>query len=95
MVYHQGSSRIDAPSSHQGSREAYRAKLDFSLAYHPQTDGQVERVNEILEDKLRAYVLTYGKDWEDSLPYDEFSYNNSYQASIKMSPYEALYGRKC
>jgi hypothetical protein len=44
---------------------------------------------------LRACVLTYGKDWEDSLPYAKFSYNNSYQASIKMSPYEALYGRKC
>jgi hypothetical protein len=44
---------------------------------------------------LRACVLTYGKDWEDSLPYAEFSYNNSYQASIKMSSYEALYGRKC
>ena len=44
---------------------------------------------------LRAYVLMYGKDWEDSLPYAEFSYNNSYQSSLKMSPYEDLYGRKC
>ena len=44
---------------------------------------------------LRACVLTYGKDWENSLPYAEFSYNNSYQSSLKMSPFEALYGRKC
>jgi hypothetical protein len=48
-----------------------------------------------MEDMLRACVLVYGKDWEDSLPYAEFSYNNSYQASLKMSPFEALYGRKC
>jgi transposase InsO family protein len=75
--------------------EALGTKLDFSSAYHPQTDGQTERVNQILEDMLRACVLTYGKDWEDSLPYAEFSYNNSYQASLKMSSYEALYGKKC
>jgi hypothetical protein len=48
-----------------------------------------------MEDMLRACVLTYGKDWEQSLPYVEFSYNNSYQASLGMSPFEALYGRKC
>ena len=53
-------------------------KLDFSSAYHPQTDGQTERVNQIMEDMLRACVLTYGKDWEQSLPYAQFSYNNSY-----------------
>ena len=70
-------------------------KLDYSSAYHPQTDGQTERVNQILEDMLRACVLTYGKDWEKSLSYAEFSYNNSYQTSLKMSPFEALYGRKC
>ena len=44
---------------------------------------------------LRAYVLTYGKDWEKSLSFIEFSYNNSYQANLKMAPFEALYGRKC
>ena len=48
-----------------------------------------------MEDMLRACVLTYGKDWEQSLPYAEFSYNNGYQASLGMSPFEALYGRKC
>jgi hypothetical protein len=70
-------------------------KLDFSSAYHPQTDGQTERVNQVMEDMLRACVLTYGQDWEQSLPYAEFSDNNSYQASLGMSPFEALYGRKC
>jgi hypothetical protein len=48
-----------------------------------------------LEDMLRACVLTYGKDWEKSLSYAKFSYNNSYQANLGMSPFEALYGRKC
>jgi hypothetical protein len=53
-------------------------KLDFSTAYHPQSDGQTERVNKILEDLLRACVLTFGGDWESSLSYAEFSYNNSH-----------------
>jgi hypothetical protein len=70
-------------------------KINFSSAYHPQTDGQTERTNQILENMLRAYALKYGKSWDKSLPYAEFSYNNSYQASIKMAPYEALYGRQC
>jgi hypothetical protein len=69
-------------------------KLAFSTAYHPQTDGQTERVNQILEDMLRACVLAYGAKWEDCLPFAEFSYNNSYQASLQMAPFEALYGRK-
>jgi hypothetical protein len=68
-------------------------KLIFSSAYHPQTDGQIEWTNRILEDMLRACVLKYGKSWDKSLSYTEFSYNNSYQASIEMALYEALYGR--
>ena len=52
-------------------------------------------MNQILENMLRACVLKYGSDWEKSLPHAEFSYNKSYQASLKMSPFEALYGRKC
>jgi hypothetical protein len=55
----------------------------------------MERVNQVLEDLLRACVLTYGSDWEKSLSYAEISYNSSYQASLKMAPFEALYGRKC
>jgi hypothetical protein len=64
-------------------------------AYHPQTDGQTERVNQILEDMLRACVLHYGKNWDKCLSLAEFSYNNSYQSSLKMAPFEALYGRRC
>jgi hypothetical protein len=66
-----------------------------SLAYHPQTDGQTEQVNQIIEDMLRACVLTDGPKWDKHLPLAEFSYNNSYQESIKMSPFEALYGWPC
>ncbi|WVZ49077.1 hypothetical protein U9M48_000458 [Paspalum notatum var. saurae] len=73
--------------------ESMGTKLNFSSAYHPQTDGQTERTNQILEDMLRACAIQYG--WDKSLPYAEFSYNNSYQASIKMSPFQALYGRRC
>ena len=70
-------------------------KLNFSSAYHPQTDGQIERTNQILEDMLRACALQYGTSWDKSLPYAEFSYNNSYQKSLKMAPFEVLYGRQC
>jgi hypothetical protein len=70
-------------------------KLNFSSAYHPQTDGHTERNNQVLEDMLRACALQHGGSWDKSLPYAEFSYKNIYQASLKMSPFEALYGRKC
>jgi hypothetical protein len=75
--------------------KALGTKLSFSTAFQPQTGGQTERVNQILEDMLRACVLAYGTKWEDCLPFAEFSYNNSYQASLQMAPFEALYGRKC
>jgi transposase InsO family protein len=75
--------------------ESMDTKLNFSSAYHPQTNGQTERTNQILEDMLRVCALKYGKIWDKSLPYAKFSYNNSYQASIEMAPYEALYGRQC
>jgi hypothetical protein len=70
-------------------------KLNFSSAYHPQTDGQTERTNQILEDMLRACALKYGKGWDMSLPCAKLSYNNSYQASIKMAPYEVPCGQQC
>nr|AAS07330.1 putative polyprotein [Oryza sativa Japonica Group]ABF98050.1 retrotransposon protein, putative, Ty3-gypsy subclass [Oryza sativa Japonica Group] len=76
-------------------QEDMGSKLNFSTAYHPQTDGQTERVNQILEDMLRACALDFGGSWDKNLPYAEFSYNNSYQASLQMAPYEAMYGRKC
>ena len=99
MVYLVESFQIEGPSSPPSFGEVCIRPCGpnwiVSSAYHPQTDGQTERVNQIMEDMLRACVLTYGKDWEQSLPYAEFSYNNSYQASLGMSPFEALYGRKC
>jgi hypothetical protein len=72
-----------------------RPKLIRSSAYHPQRDGQTERVNQILEDMLRACALQYDKHWDKCLPLEEFSYNNSYQTSLKMAPFEAFYGRHC
>lgn len=75
--------------------QALGTTLKYSTAYHPQTDGQKERVNQILEDMLRACALAQGPKWEDYLPYAEFSYNNSFQTSLNMSSYEALYVRKC
>jgi hypothetical protein len=70
-------------------------KLNSCSAYHPQTDGQTKRTNQVLEDVLRACALQHGSSWNKSLPYAEFSYNNSYQASLKMLLFETLYGRKC
>jgi hypothetical protein len=69
-------------------------KLLHSSTYHLQTSGQTERVNQILEDMLRAFVLEFPQKWDECLPLAEFSYNNSYQESIKMAPFEALYGRR-
>ena len=76
-------------------QQAMGTKLNFSTAFHPQSDGQSERVIQTLEDMLRACVLDYGDGWFRYLPLVEFAYNNSYQASIGMAPYEALYGRRC
>ena len=67
----------------------------MSIAFHPQTDGQSERTIQNLEDMLRACVLDLKGSWEEHLPFVEFAYNNSYQASIQITPYEALYGRPC
>ncbi|RVW21919.1 Transposon Ty3-I Gag-Pol polyprotein [Vitis vinifera] len=70
-------------------------QLNFSTAFHPQTDGQSERVIQILEDMLRACVLDFGGNWADYLPLVEFAYNHNFQPSICMAPYEALYKRPC
>ncbi|GJW56602.1 putative reverse transcriptase domain-containing protein [Tanacetum coccineum] len=76
-------------------QNALGTNLDMSTAYHPQTDGQSERTIQTLEDMLRACAINFGKGWVNHLPLVEFSYNNSYHASIKAAPFEALYGRKC
>jgi hypothetical protein len=75
--------------------ETLDTQLHFSFAYHPQTDGYTEWVNQILEDMLKACGLQYVRSWDNSMPYAEFSYNNSYQESLKMAPFEMLYGRRC
>ncbi|GJV99206.1 putative reverse transcriptase domain-containing protein [Tanacetum coccineum] len=67
--------------------------LDMSIAYHPETDGQSERAIQTLEDMLRACAIDFGSDWDKHLPLAEFSYNNSYHTSIKVTPFEALYER--
>ncbi|GKB89230.1 putative reverse transcriptase domain-containing protein [Tanacetum coccineum] len=76
-------------------QNALGTSLDMSTAYHPQTDGQSERTIQTLEDMLRACAIDFGKGWVNHLPLVEFSYNNSYHASIKATPFEALYGQKC
>jgi hypothetical protein len=75
--------------------ESLGTKLIHSSSYHPQTNGQTERVNQIVEDMLRASIMHFYKSWDKCLSLAEFSYNNSYQASLKMAPFEALYGRRC
>jgi hypothetical protein len=75
--------------------ETLDTQLRFNSAYHPQIDGQTERVNQILEDMLSAYALQYGRSWDKSMSYAEFSYNNSYQESLKMTLFEMLYDRRC
>ena len=76
-------------------QSALDTQLNFSTAFHPQTDGQYEIVILVLEDMLRGCVLDFLETWDRYIPLIEFSYNNSYQSSISMAPYEALYGRKC
>ncbi|GJR07854.1 putative reverse transcriptase domain-containing protein [Tanacetum coccineum] len=76
-------------------QKALGTDISISTAYHPEIDGQSERTIQTLEDMLRACVIDFGKGWVNHLPLAEFSYNNSYHASIKAAPYEALYGQKC
>ncbi|GJR63146.1 putative reverse transcriptase domain-containing protein [Tanacetum coccineum] len=76
-------------------QNALGTNLDMSTVYHPQIDGQSERTIQTLEDMLRACAIDFGKGWVNHLPLVEFSYNNSYHASIKAAPFEALYGQKC
>nr|GEU78717.1 hypothetical protein [Tanacetum cinerariifolium] len=75
-------------------QRAVGTRLDISTAYHLETDGQSKRTIQTLEDMLRACVIDFGNGWERHLPLVEFSYNNSYHASIKAASFEALYGRK-
>ena len=76
-------------------QSALGTKLNFSTAFHPQIDGQSERLIQVLEDMLRGCVMEFSGSWDRYIPLMEFAYNNSFQSSIGMAPYEALYGRKC
>ncbi|KAL0550034.1 hypothetical protein IC582_014530 [Cucumis melo] len=79
----------------KGLQTAMGTRLDFSTAFHPQTDGQTERLNQVLEDMLRACALEFPGSWDSHLHLMEFAYNNSYQATIGTAPFEALYGKCC
>ncbi|GJT49722.1 putative reverse transcriptase domain-containing protein [Tanacetum coccineum] len=79
----------------QSMQEALGTRLYMSMAYHPQTDGQSERTIQTLEEMLRVCVLDFEGSWDVHLLLVEFPYNNSYHASVRCAPFEALYGRKC
>jgi hypothetical protein len=79
----------------KGLFKGFGTSLNFSTTYHPEPDGQTKRVNWVIEDMLRMYVMDKPSKWEDYLHLVEFAYNNGYQTSLKMSPFETLYGRKC
>jgi hypothetical protein len=76
-------------------QEALGTQLNFSTTYHPETDGQTERMNQILEDMLCMYMMDQQKCWEVFFPLVEFACNNNYQSTIKMAPFEFLYGQSC
>ena len=76
-------------------QSTFGTRLNISTAFHPQTDGQFERVIQVLEDMLWGCVLDFTGNWDKYITLMEFAYNNSYQSSIGMAPYEALYGRRC
>jgi transposase InsO family protein len=78
----------------RGLFKGFGTNIKFITTYHPQTNGQIERVNRIIEYMLRMYVMDKPSKWEDYLHLVEFAYNNGYQASLRMRPFEALYGRK-
>ena len=69
--------------------------MNFRTSYHPQTYEQIEKVNKVLEYILCMYVMDKPPKWEDYLHLVEFAYKNGKQSSLGMSPFEALYGRKC
>nr|GEX76880.1 putative reverse transcriptase domain-containing protein [Tanacetum cinerariifolium] len=95
-----GNSSLELEKDHHGSGDEFiqdvlGTQLDMSSAYHPQTNGQSERMIKTLEDTLRACMIDLGGSWDTHSLTVEFSYNNSYHTSIKCIPFEALYGRKC
>ncbi|WMV59405.1 hypothetical protein MTR67_052790 [Solanum verrucosum] len=71
------------------------SKVNLSTAFHPKMDGQAMHTIQTLEDMLRACVIDFKGNWDDHLPLIELAYNNSYHSSIQITPYKALYGRRC
>nr|GEV44796.1 putative reverse transcriptase domain-containing protein [Tanacetum cinerariifolium] len=92
---HKGLGAILMQRGKKSLQKALGTSLDMSTAYHPKTDRHSERTIQTLEDMLCAYVIDFGKSWVNHLSLVEFSYNNSYHASIKAAPFEVLYGQKC
>jgi hypothetical protein len=78
----------------KGLFKGFEKNMNVITTYDPESDGKKERVNQVIEDMIRMYVMDKPSKWEDYLHLVEFSYNNGYQASLKMSSFEALYGRK-
>jgi hypothetical protein len=79
----------------KGLFKGFGTNLDFNKVYHPKLDGKIERINQIIEDILRMYVMDQPSRWEDYLHLVEFAYNNGYRASLTMIMFQALHGRKC
>jgi hypothetical protein len=78
----------------KGLFKGFKTNLNFITSYHLESDGKIERVNQMIEDMIRIYLRKKPSKWEDYLHFIEFSYNNGNQSSLKMSSFEALYGRK-
>ena len=76
-------------------QSALGTKLKFSTTFHSQTDGHSKGLIQVLEDMVRGYVMEFLGSWDRYIPLMEFSYNNSFQSSIGMALYEALYSWKC
>nr|GEW48021.1 hypothetical protein [Tanacetum cinerariifolium] len=87
--------RIFASKFWKSLQKALDTSLDMGTAYHPKTDGQSERTILTIKDMLCACAIDFEKGWVNHFSLVEFSYNNSYHASIKAAPFEALYGQKC
>ena len=75
--------------------DSVETELSMSTAFHPESDGQTERVNQVIEDMLRAYCNRQPSSWVKYLPLVEFAYNSSHHRSLGMSPFKALYGQEC
>jgi hypothetical protein len=76
-------------------QSALGTQLNLITAYHPKTDVKTKRLNQVMEDMIRMYVMDNQTHWEKYLPLVEFAYNNSFHSSIGMPLYEYLYERPC